>query len=163
MTLQQLKMMAGVGLFIRAYHTRHDLLTDSINTAVSLIETGRDDVDALAVAVVECFPDGRLTRHDPVQQLAIRILNNFMITAHTVGLREALETYNEGVNNALDTLEISPAWISQKAVYTFLDRSESQFDAQYPINHTKHSSVSIEESISINRYLSDSVEHFHLG
>jgi hypothetical protein len=87
MTLQQLKMMAGVGLFIRAYHTRHDLLTDSINTAVYLIETGRDDVDALAVAVVECFPDGRLTRHDPVQQLASRILNNFMITAHTVGIR----------------------------------------------------------------------------
>lgn len=163
MTLQQLKMMAGIGLFVRAYHTRHDILTDSINAAVSLIQTSQDHVDALAVAVVECFPDGRLTRHDPVQQLTIRILNNFLITAHTVGLQDALDTYNEGVEKALDTLEASPAWISQKAVYSFLEHSESQFDAQYPINHMKSGYSTPQESLLINQYLAESVEHFHLG
>ena len=162
MTLPQLKMMTGIGLFVRAYHTRHDILTDSINAAVSLIQTGQDHVDALAVAVIECFPEGCLNRHDPVQQLTIRILNNFLIAAHTVGLQDAMNSYNEGVERALETLETSPAWISQKAVYSFLEHSESQFDAQYPINHMKNGS-SPKESLSINQYLAESVEHFHLG
>ena len=163
MNLRELKMAAGVGLFIRAYHTRHDILTDSISTAIELIQAGHNDVDALAVATIEVFPNGRLNRHDPVQVLAIRILTEFMAVVHLTSLENAVKAYNEAVEFATQTLEASPTLLSQRAVYSFLENSVANYDAQYPINHVKHNQQNAVTSLIINRYLAESIEHFHLG
>lgn len=150
-----------LGLYVRAYHTRHDLLMDAIKVIVEMNQADHHWNYRVATAITETFPNGKLNRHDPVQLMAYYIVSLLNLDIELMGVDQAVERYNVALNEALDTLEYTTQDISQKAVNTFLERAKP-FDETLPTNLTRDG-IDKPLALMINEYTNDSLLHYELG
>lgn len=151
----------SIGLFIRAYHTQTQMMSDCVSAMMTLIIDGYDIIDSINAAIIECFPDGKVAPHNPIHQLVVVTLRDLGEVVSLIGIFQATMAYKSSVESAVSSFEQSPSWLSQKSVYSYLDKAENR---QYNYSVlSKDKSLPIDEQASINQYIRESLDHINLG
>lgn len=156
------RLANSVGIFIRAFPSSYEILTDSIGIAISLLRSGETDVDATGVVTLEVFPNGKFNRFDNTQVMVLHIVREFMVIGLTDSWEDAYAVYTLAVHNAVATYSSSGRNMSVKAINLYIEMNCKNYTGSNPISFGANT-LNVSESLLINQYLSESLEHFQLG
>lgn len=152
----------SIGIYVRAFPSSYEILTDSIGVALSLLRSGRTDVDATGVVTLEVFPNHQFNRFDNIQVMVLHIVREFMVVGLTDGWENAYASYTLAVHNAVGSYSANTRNISVKAINSYIEANCRDYNNAYPASFDIRS-TNLNEALLINQYLSESLEHFQLG
>ena len=156
------RLMDSTSLFVRAYPTSYQLLSDSVAIGQYLLQHNMDHVDAIPTAVIELFPNRKYNRFDNIQYMVVSILTDYMCVACTASEEVATLAYNDAVNHGIDTMPHTTSTISSKAVNNYIANSIENLP-QSSINFQRELRCTDEAAKYINFMVNESVNHFYLG
>lgn len=149
-------LSVNIGLFVRSYPTDIDYLMETLMSTIELAQSELS-VSATDVVVLERFPQHTYNTTDPKQSLHVETLQTVERLAGVLTASEIHDLLYTILSDTMQTLDSSTTLLSQRSVSAYVDNN-------VPVpERISDKSIDDSEITQINKYLSNAINHFHLG
>lgn len=149
-------LSANIGLFVRSYPTDIDYLMETLMSTIEIAQS-ESSVSATDVVVLERFPQHTYNTTDPKQSLHVETMRTVERLAGVLTASEMRDLLHAILTDTIQTLDPSTTLISQRAVSAYVDNNVPVLE------RISDKSIDDSEIAQINKYLSNAINHFHLG